>query len=330
VKAVPRGYAPDVASNGSDFLIVAVAPSATTVGARNVVAVPVTGGAPGAAEVVVSGAAGAPRVASDGQGYAAIWSLGTAVQGAMRGGGVWLPVHGFGSGQGGSVAGRSGEYVFAWVTNSPSGDVSHVRSSGSGATWAWGSQGYGSQYGAEVEVSSGSSGFFVVARSTAGMVDGWTVVGGVKGATISVGYGQWPCSGGLRTASSGARFLVGWNCSNSLATAETDGVTAPTSVAHRTGAPGLTPTALGFAIAGGRPGSFRLLYSWGDQFNVANVFRRDSAAGAWGSTGTVDQRPQATQATVAVAWDGGAYLALWGQTTTASPIVDDLVAWWAF
>jgi hypothetical protein len=319
----------DVASNGAGFLVTAVAASATTPGTNDLLAVPWQGGAFGAAEVVRSGLVGFPRVASDGAGYAAIWSLGTAIEAAIRADGTWLPVQSFGSGLEGRVAGRGGEYLFLW-TSAQLSDLVLRRATGAGATWAFGtSTSVGSTFPTEAEVVAGPAGFFGAVRSS-GSLRGWTVVAGVTSALSSLASGTQPCEG-PRLAVSGARFLAALNCSSELWTAETDGTTASAAVSHATGLAGFEKAALGFAVSGDGAGRFRLLYSRvPSQFTAANAYVCTSTGGTWGSTALADNRAQATQSTVGLAWDGGAWLGLWTQVTAASPVVDDLVSWWAF
>lgn len=336
VRVVTRAWAhapPDVASNGTDFLVVAAAASPTTPSTRAMVSVPVVGGAIGEAQVVATGVIDAPRVASDGQGYAAMWVRGGSIEGAIRSGGTWLETQALGSGVYPSLAGRAGEYLFVWQElGSTSPYVGQRRAAGAGASWTWEQRSWLGTYPYDAEVAAGPAGFFVAVRASSGIIEGWTVVGGATGSTVRLGSGRTPCER-LRVAASGGRYLVAWNCSDWLRTAETDGTVALPAVDHAMSiyTPGYRETALGFGIAGAGAGRFRLVYSLlTSQYYPNHVRGRDSVAGSWGLVRLLDEGNRSTQSAVGVQWDGGAYLAVWAQTTAASPIVDDLVTYWAF
>jgi hypothetical protein len=331
---VPNAYWPDVASNGTGFLVVASAASPTAPATRNLVAVPYDSGTFGPAEVVVTSTNVAnPRVASDGAGYAAIWQNNAAVQGAVRNGGAWLTTQSLGTGPTPAVAGRPGEYLFAWIDNASSYAMQR-RASGSGGSWSWTTVPTPtSLYAYRVAIAAGPNGFAVAFRSSGDGFYVWPVVGGVSGSSVYLGYGtkatNVPCVG-PRIAFNGTRYAVGWNCSDGLRTNDTDGVSAATYVEHVTGNLVFNPV-LAFGLGGSPDGRFRIVYSRpsGLPGTPASLYGKEWT-GSWSPTATLESRAESTQSSAEVTWDGGAYLAAWTQSTAASPIVDDLVSLWAY
>jgi hypothetical protein len=320
---------PVVASNGSDFMLAWTA----TAGAWRVPAVfarRLVGGAwAGAAVVVATGIEfgtqdtppypiDSPLLASDGTGYALTYYGPPGVFGAIHANGAWLPRQLLSTSSTTSatrpqVAGRPGEYLFAWTDTA---GVAFGRAAWNGTAWAWDAASSIIGSSGTPAVAAGPDGFAVVygAATSPYGIAARLVTGGVPGAATVLRSG--PNCGAYGVASSGTTYLVATGCqgNDDLLTHAYSGGWQPPRIARA------TASVLALAVASDGTGYEVLADGWSGGGGLYAIAVPEPVAGAPGAplslgAGSGDGEHGA------LAGSGGGFVAAWKQGDPVEPQV---------
>lgn len=212
-----RGTTPVVASNGTEFMVAWVTPGPSDV-PRIVARRLAEGTWLEDATVVVAPTFwpfGPPLLASDGAGYALTYDGGFGPVGVIYSVGTWLApqqlntVGTKGTAGRANVAGRSGEYLFAWADAA----VAYFRRAAwNGSTWAWGpATAMGGAY-VPPALAAGPNGFATVyvSSTTGSPIEALLVTGGLASAATTLRTDASSCS--CAVASNGTTYLAASGC----------------------------------------------------------------------------------------------------------------------